>query len=66
MNCPVCGGDELRVLTTAAKDGQVRRQRACACGHRFFTVEAPEAVYSRASGIAEAFEAMKRAVSPGE
>lgn len=40
MNCPYCGGQEVRVIDTRGLDEAVRRRRKClACGARFTTCE---------------------------
>lgn len=64
MNCPICAaGDHRVVQTTQQPDGSTRRARDCiACGHRWFTVEASEAIYRKAADIAQAFETMRAVV----
>jgi len=38
--CPVCSGDDCRVVDTRASGDGIRRRRACqGCGHRFTTFE---------------------------
>lgn len=40
MVCPVCGGDDCRVVDTRASGDGIRRRRICqACEHRFTTFE---------------------------
>lgn len=40
MVCPVCGGDDCRVVDTRASGDGIRRRRVCqACEHRFTTFE---------------------------
>jgi transcriptional regulator NrdR family protein len=40
MICPRCGGSRLRVLSTRAHRGVVRRRRSCVdCQARFYTGE---------------------------
>lgn len=45
MKCPACeaevnSGTSGKVVDSRpAKDGQIRRRRICACGHRFTTYE---------------------------
>lgn len=59
MNCPVCNHGEHRVLRTNG----ARRTRECLkCGKRWFTIEAPEDVYTRAEEIREAFQRLRGVV----
>ena len=46
MDCPRCGGDEIRALCTNGKEShQITRQRRCVgCGHVWYTVELPVSV----------------------
>jgi transcriptional regulator NrdR family protein len=46
MDCPRCGGDEIRALCTNGKEShQITRQRRCvACEHVWYTVELPVSV----------------------
>jgi transcriptional repressor NrdR len=64
MKCPTCGhGDHRIVYTRATDDGALRRRRECLqCGFRWFTVEAPEAVYDRAAGVVDKFRELQKAV----
>lgn len=63
MNCPTCGHGEHRILRTDAQDGRVRRSRECLqCGHRWRTLEVPEAEARRFVELAEAWRAMGRIV----
>jgi transcriptional regulator NrdR family protein len=63
MNCPTCAHPDHRVLRTDAKDGRVRRARECLrCGHRWHTVEMPEADAKRADEVREVLRHAIRAV----
>ncbi len=65
MRCPVCGGDDDRVVDSRpASDGAaIRRRRACnACGARFTTferVELPELAVRKRSGAVMPFSREK-------
>lgn len=45
MRCPVCKGEDLRVLETRDLDDAIRRRRECGgCTHRFTTFERADAM----------------------
>ena len=47
MKCPRCGGGNVFVLDSRAKEDTVRRRRKCSdCGTRFSTVEIPAEEYA--------------------
>lgn len=40
MNCQACDSDDIRVLRTTAKPGEIRRARECRdCGEKWTTTE---------------------------
>lgn len=42
MNCPFCGSNRTKVMTSASGDDRVTRRRMCLnCRERFTTVEFP-------------------------
>ena len=46
MNCPSCSSESTRVITSRPTigdaGGRCRWRECCACGHRFYTWQAPE------------------------
>jgi len=60
MRCPICGGDETRVIDSRPADQgtAIRRRRQCPeCGHRFTTYErnAPVVLVRKRGGRIEPF-----------
>lgn len=60
MKCPTCGTWSEVLETRAHADHVTRRQRECANGHRFVTMEVTKGAYSHARVSLE-----RRAAAPG-